>query len=193
MSASVEPVQLPAPPLRQRRWVPVLVLGLLLLGIVSGGYLTSDALGAARGEAVVVDPSVTVTALPGWELADRFRGPTGVRLSKGSASLDVLSLAFTGSSERLLAAYIEQILRPGAEQFRVSETVERVVLDSGQFGARINYVGLFGDVQAPIEGEVTAVVTQDGLGVIFDGWAPSGQLQFAIDDIHTMIQGAKIT
>jgi len=193
MSASVDPVPLPAPPLRQRRWVPVLVLGLLLLGIVSGGYLTSDALGAARGEAVVVDPSVTVTALPGWELADRFRGPTGVRLSKGSASLDVLSLPFTGSSERLLAAYIEQILRPGAEQFRVSETVEGVVLDSGQVGARITYVGLFGDVQAPIEGEVTAVVAQDGVGVIFDGWAPSGQLQFAIDDIHTMIQGAEIT
>lgn len=193
MSASVEPVPLPAPPLRQRRWVPVLVLGLLLLGIVSGGYLTSDALGAARGEAVVVDSSVTVTALPGWELADRFRGPTGIRLSKGSASLDVLSLPFTGSSEGLLAAYIEQILRPGAEQFRVSETVEHVDLDSGQVGARINYVGLFGDVQAPIEGEVTAVVTQGGLGVIFDGWAPSGQLQFAIDDIHTMIQGADIT
>lgn len=193
MSASVEPVPLPAPPLRQRRWVPVLVLGLLLLGIVSGGYLTSDALGAARGEAVVVDSSVTVTALPGWELADRFRGPTGIRLSKGSASLDVLSLPFTGTSEELLAAYIEQILRPGAEQFRVSETVEHVDLDSGQVGARINYVGLFGDVQAPIEGEVTAVVTQGGLGVIFDGWAPSGQLQFAIDDIHTMIQGADIT
>lgn len=193
MSASVEPVPLPAPPLRQRRWVPVLVLGVLLVGIVSGGYLTSDALGAAGGEAVVVSPSVTVTALPGWELADRFRGPTGIRLSKGSASLDVASLPFTGTSEGLLAAYIQQILEPGAEQFRVSESVEGVVLDSGLVGARINYVGLFGDVQAPIEGEVTAVVTQDGLGVIFDGWAPSPQLQFAIDDIHTMIQGAVIT
>jgi hypothetical protein len=39
---------------------------------------------------------------------------------------------------------------------------------------------------------VTAVVTRDGLGVIFDGWAPSGQLQFAIDDIRTMIRRAEI-
>jgi hypothetical protein len=193
MSASVEPVPLPAPPLRQRRWVPVLVLAVLIVGIVSGGYLTSDALGEAGGDTVVVSSSVTVTALPGWELADRFQGPTGVRLSTGGASLDVASLPFTGSSEGLLAAYIEQILQPGAEQFRVSETVEGVVLDSGRIGVRINYVGLFGDVQAPIEGEVTAVVTQDGLGVIFDGWAPSGQLQFAIDDIHRMIKGAEIT
>jgi hypothetical protein len=193
MSASVQPVPLPAPPLRQRRWVPVLVVAVLLVGIVSGGYVTADALGGVGGETVVVSPSVTVTALPGWELAERFEGPTGIRLTKGGASLDVASLPFTGSSEGLVAAYVENILEPGAEQFRVSETVEGVVLESGQVGARITYVGLFGDVQAPIEGEVTAVVTRDGLGVIFDGWAPSGQLQFAIDDIHTMIRRAEIT
>jgi hypothetical protein len=193
MSASVQPVPLPAPPLRQRRWVPVLVVAVLLVGIVSGGYVTADALGGVGGETVVVSPSVTVTALPGWELAERFEGPTGIRLTKGGASLDVASLPFTGSSEGLVAAYVENILEPGAEQFRVSETVEGVVLESGQVGARITYVGLFGDVQAPIEGEVTAVVTPDGLGVIFDGWTPSGQLQFAIDDIHTMIRRAEIT
>jgi hypothetical protein len=192
MSASVEPVPLPAPPLRQRRWVPVLVLAVVLVGIVSGGYVTADALGRVGGDTVVVSPSVSVTALPGWELAGRFTGPTGIRLSKGSSSLDVATLPFTGSSEGLLAAYIDNVLEPDAEQFRVSETVEGVVLDSGQVGARINYVGLFGDVQAPIEGEVTAVVTPDGVGVIFDGWAPSGQLQFAIDDIHTMIRTAEI-
>ena len=193
MSASVEPVPLPAPPLRQRRWVPVLVVAALLVGIVSGGYVTSDALGGVGGQTVVVSSSVTVTALPGWELADRFEDPTGIRLTKGGASLDVASLPFTGSSEELLAAYVQNILEPEAEQFRVSETVGGVVLDSGRVGARITYVGLFGDVQAPIEGEVTAVVTPDGLGVIFDGWAPSGQLQFAIDDIHTMIRRAEIT
>jgi hypothetical protein len=171
----------------------VLVVAVLLVGIVSGGYVAADALGGVGGETVVVSPSVTVTALPGWELADRFEGPTGIRLTKGGASLDVASLPFTGSSEGLVAAYVENILEPEAEQVRVSETVEGVVLESGQVGARITYVGLFGDVQAPIEGEVTAVVTPDGLGVIFDGWAPSGQLQFAIDDIHTMIRRAEIT
>jgi hypothetical protein len=192
MSARVEPVRLPAPPLRQRRWIPVLALAAFIAGIVSGGYLTSDALGEAGGDTVAVSSSVTVTALPGWELADRFEDPTGIRLSKGGASLDVASLPFTGGREGLLAAYVENILEPEAEQFRLSESVEGVVLDSGQVGARITYVGLFGDVQAPIEGEVTAVVTPDGLGVIFDGWAPSGQLPFAIDDIHTMIRRAEI-
>lgn len=192
MSASVESIALPPPPLRRRRWVPVVVLAALMAGIVSGGYLTSNALGQTGGRTIVVSSPVTVTAQPGWVLADRFSRPTGIRLAKGSASLDVASLPFAGSREDLLAAYIEDFLRPGAEQLRVSETVDGVVLNSGQIGARINYVGLFGDVQAPIEGEVTAVVTLEGVGVIFDGWAPSGQLQFAIDDIHTMVQGAEI-
>ena len=178
--------------LRHRRWIPVLVLAAVIVGVVSGGYLTSDALGRVGGQTVVVSPSVSVTAAPGWELAGRFDDPTGIRLSKGSSSLDVATIPFTGSDVDLLRAYVENILEPEAEQLRVSETVEQVTLDDGSSGARIAYVGLFGDVQAPIEGEVTAVVSPTGTGVIFDGWAPSGQLQYAIDDIHTMVQGAEI-
>lgn len=193
MSASVEHVPLPAPPIRQSRWVPVLVLAAVMVGIVSGGYLTSDALGRVGGQTVVVSASVSVTALPGWELADRFSDPTAIRLSKGSSSLDVATLPFTGTEIDLLRDWVENVLEPHAEQFRVSESVEQVTLDSGQTGARIAYVGLFGDVQAPIEGEVTAVVSANGTGVIFDGWAPSGQLQFAIDDIETMVRRAEIS
>ena len=193
MSASLEPVPLPPPPFRQRRWVPVLVLAVVVIAIVTGGYVTADALGRVGGETVFVSPSVSITALPGWELAGRFGDPTGIRLSKGSSSLDVATIPFTGSDIDLLRAYVDKLLEPDAEQFRVSETVERVTLDSGLPGVRIAYVGLFGDVQAPIEGEVTAVVSPSGTGVIFDGWAPSGQLQFAIDDVHTMVQGAEIS
>jgi hypothetical protein len=39
---------------------------------------------------------------------------------------------------------------------------------------------------------VTAVVSPSGEGVIFDGWAPAGQLQFEIDEIDTMIQHTEI-
>lgn len=193
MSAAAEPVTLPAPPLRHRRWIPALVVAAVIVGVVSGGYLTSDALGRVGGETVVVSPSVSVTALPGWELAGRVSDPTGIRLSKGSSSLDVATIPFTGTDVDLLRAYVQKVVEPDAEQFRVSETVQQVRFDNGLTGARIAYVGLFGDVQAPIEGEVTAVVSATGSGVIFDGWAPSGQLQFAIDDVHTMVRGAEIS
>lgn len=192
MSIGVEPVPLPAPPLDHRRWVPVLVLAVVIAGVVTGGYVTSDALGDTGDETVTISASVRVTALPGWELAERFGDPPGIRLTSGSTSLDVATIPFTGTDVDLLASYVDEVLAPDAEQFQVSEEVEAVRLASGLTGTRIAYVGLFGDVQAPIEGEVTAVVSPSGVGVIFDGWAPAGQLQFEIDEIDTMIDRAEI-
>jgi hypothetical protein len=192
VSADAEPVPLPVPPLRQRRWIPVIALAAVLAAVTSGGYLTSDALGEIQGGAVAVGTSVRVTPLPGWELAGRSAGPDRIRLTSGSTSLDVAALPFDGTDVDLLGRYVDDILEPDAEQFRVSEEVEPVRLASGLTGSRIAYVGLFGDVQAPIEGEVTAVVSPSGEGVIFDGWAPAGQLQFEIDDIDAMIERAEI-
>ncbi len=192
MSVGLEPVPLPAPPLRPRRWIPVLVLAAVMVGVVAGGYLLSDVVGQIRGEPVTVSASVQVTALPGWELAQRFGDPPGIRLTSGSTSLDVVTIPFTGSDVELLSSYVNELLEPGAEQFRVSEEVQPVRLASGLTGARIAYVGLFGDVQASIEGQVTAVVSPSGVGVVFDGWAPAGQLQFEIDEIDQMIRHAEI-
>jgi hypothetical protein len=192
VSVGAGPIPLPAPPLRHRRWIPVVVLVAVMGGVVSGGYVTSDALGETTGETVTVSASVRITPLAGWELAERFGDPPGIRLTSGSTSLDVATIPFTGTDVDLLASYIDQVLEPDAEQFQVSEEVEPVRLTSGLTGTRIAYVGLFGDVQAPIEGEVTAVVSPSGAGVIFDGWAPAGQLQFEIDEIDEMVERAVI-
>jgi len=186
------PIPLPAPRLRQRRWIPVVVLVAVMTGVVSGGYVTSDALGETSGETVMVSASVRITPLPGWVLAERFGDPPGIRLTSGSTSLDVATIPFTATDVDLLASYVGEVLEPDAEQFQVSEEVEPIRLASGLTGTRIAYVGLFGDVQAPVEGEVTAVVSPSGAGVIFDGWAPAGQLQFEIDEIDEMIERAEI-
>ena len=192
MSSSQEAATLPSPPPRERRWLPVLAISAVLVAVVSGGHLAADALGRTRGAAVTVSPSVEITPLPGWELAERFADPPGVRLTKGGANLDVLTLPFTGSDVDLLAEYVQQVLEPDAEQLQVSEQLELVTLGSGLSGSRIAYVGLFGDVQAPVEGEVTAVVSPSGTGVLFDGWAPAGQLQFALDEVDAMIASTEI-
>jgi hypothetical protein len=192
VSAGIDRVPLPAPPLHQRRWIPVVALAAVLAAVTTGGYLTSDALGEIRGGAVAVGTSVRVTPFPGWELAGRSTDPDRIRLTSGSTSLDVAAFPFDGTDVDLLGRYVDDVLEPDAEQFRVSEEVEPVRLASGLTGSRIAYVGLFGDVQAPIEGEVTAVVSPSGEGVIFDGWAPAGQLQFEIDEIDAMIERAEI-
>jgi hypothetical protein len=164
----------------------------VIVAVVAGGYVVADALGRTPGAPATVSASVTITPLPGWELAERFGDPPGARFTRGGASLDVASIAFAGSDLELLATYVEEVLEPEAEQLRVSQTVEPVILVGGLMGSRIAYVGTFGDVQAPIEGEVTAVVSPSGVGVAFDGWAPAGQLPFAIDDIRTMVRTAEI-
>ena len=189
---SVAEALLPAPPLRERRWLPTLLVAVVIVAVVSGGYVLSDALGEPAGAATTVSASVSVTPLPGWELAERFGDPPGARFTRGNASLDVATIPFAGSDVDLLAAYVDEALAAGAEQLRVSEAVEPVVFDDGLTGSRIAYVGMFGDVQAPIEGEVTAVVSPSGVGVVFDGWAPSGQIRFSIEDIRTMVRTAEI-
>jgi hypothetical protein len=183
---------LPAPPPRERRWIPAIAVGALIVGVVSGGHVASGALGEAHPGAVAVGDAVEVAPQPGWELAERFEDPTGIRLTSGSATLDVAELAFDGTDVELLREFVDDVLAPQAEQIRLSEGIESVLFANGLTGARIAYVGLFGDVQTPVEGEITTVVSPLGTGVVFDAWAPTGQLQMSLDDMHTMIETTEI-
>jgi hypothetical protein len=164
----------------------------LIVAVVSGGYLVADALGEPAAGTIDVGEAVRVTPQPGWELVERFQSPVGIRLTNGSGNLDVATTPFTGTDIDLLVDYVESVLEPDAKQLQVSGDVEAVPVGSGLTGARIAYVGLFGDVQAPIEGTVTATVSPTGSGVVFDGWAPQGQLRFAADDIEAMIRSTEI-
>lgn len=147
---------------------------------------------------VEVVPGVTIAAVEGWEVVDRYTQPVeggeadAVRLSSGAASLDVLSGSYSGSPDDLFLLYVEQVLSPHAEQIQVSEQLETFTTDQGHRGARGFYLGVFLEVQAPIEGEVSAVVTPDGLGVITDGWTTEGQLARAIDATRAMTASLEV-
>jgi hypothetical protein len=161
----------------------------VIAAVLFGGYAVAGSL-AAEGP-VDVAGVVRVFPLPGWELATLFDQPPGVRLARGSVNLDVAAVSFTGTSDDLLREYVEAALEGEAEQLSVSP-VEAVTLRSGLRGSRITYVGSFGDVQVPIEGTVTTVVSSSGVGVVFDGWAPSGLLRSALEDIETMVDRAEV-
>lgn len=182
---------LPAPPPRERRVLPSAGVVFVLAAVVLGGYLTAGALSAPVGPPVVIGGAVRVTPLSGWELAERSGDPPVARFTRGSANLDVAVIGFSGSGRDLLREYVTQILEPGAAQLSVSR-VEAVELDPGRNALRLSYVGTFGDVQVPIEGEVTAIVSGSGVGAIFDGWAPSGLLRYALGDIESMIANAEM-
>ena len=189
MRVAEEP--LPAPPVREHTVLPVAAVVVVLTVVVFGGYVTAGALSSRTGAAVDVAGLVRVTPLAGWEVADRSSDPSGVRLTRGSGTLDVFAGSFSDAADDLMREYVVGSLESQAEQLSVSQ-VETVELASGPRGVRVSYVGTFHDVPAPIEGEVTAVVSNSGVGVIFDGWAPSGQLQSVRGAVRTMIETAEV-
>lgn len=189
MHVAEEP--LPAPPVRERTVLPVVAVVLVLAVVVFGGYVTAGALSSRTGAAVDLAGLARVTPLSGWEPAGRSSDPSGVRLTRGSGTLDVFAGSFADAADDLMREYVVESLERQAEQLSVSQ-VEAVELASGLRGVRVSYVGTFRDVPVPIEGEVTAVVSESGVGVIFDGWAPSGQLQSVRDDVRTMIETAEL-
>jgi len=189
MRVAEEP--LPAPAVRERTIVPVLAVVLVLGVVVFGGFVTAGALSSRTGAGVDVAGLVRVTPLSGWELAGRSSDPSGVRLTRGNGTLDVVTGSFAAAADDLMREYVVGSLESQAEQLSVSH-VETVELASGLRGVRVSYVGTFRDVPVPIEGEVTAVVSTSGVGVIFDGWAPSGQLRSVRGDVRTMIETAEV-
>ena len=177
---------------RERTWLPTLaVLGVILV-VVLGGYVTAAALSEPAGAPVSVDGVVTVQPLSGWEVADTrpVGGLPFARLTRGGGNLDVVVVpSYGGTASGLADDYVERVLKRQLSRLSVSGRLDHVALDDGLEGVRFRYVGVT-DTGASIEGEVTAVVTATGDGVVFDGWAPQGLLAYVDGDLHTMIDGA---
>ena len=183
-------------PLRAReardRLVPTLVVAAAIAVVVFGGYVVGGALAIPAGPPVEVAGVVRVQPLSGWEVAGHFEEPPGVRLTRGGGNLDVVEVPFQGDASDLAAEYVHRILEPEAKQLSVSREAQPVRLASGLSGVRITYFGLFGKSEAPIEGEVTAVVSPSGAGVVFDGWGPEGVLRYVLDDVRAMTDAAEV-
>ena len=176
----------------ERRWWPALaVLGVILV-VVLGGFVTAAALSEPAGHPVTVGSVVTVQPLTGWVTADT--APIGdlpfARITRGGGNLDVVVIPGYGGTARGLADdYVERVLRQELTQLSVSDALATVTLLDGSVAQRLHYVGA-NDTGQSVEGEVTAVVTPNGDGVVFDGWAPEGLLAFVDGDLHTMIDRA---
>lgn len=187
MDISVAPAQT-----FRRALVPTVAVAVAIAAVVFGGYLVGGALEGPLGAPVEVGGVVRVQPLPGWEVAAWFEDPPGVRLTRGSGNLDVVSVPFQGTAEDLAAEYVTAVLEPEAQQLSVSREAESVTLASGLSAVRISYVGRFGKAAVPIEGEVTAAVSPSGAGVVFDGWSPEGGLRYVVEDARVMIEEAEV-
>jgi len=186
----------PTPPagcrLRSSAVLPSFLVVVSILVVVFGGYVAAGALSEPAGPRVTVGGAVRVSPLSGWEVAQRFTNALGVGLTRGAGNLDVFAASFGGDVTDLAREYVNRVLEPDAVRLSVSPSTAPVRLRSDLEGVRLHYVGLFGRGQAPVEGEVTVLVTSSGTGVVFDAWAPQGLLQYVIDDTRTMIEDAVV-
>jgi hypothetical protein len=177
-------------------------LVLLVIVVVLGGGLVAAASvaddaggviprgGEGDGAPVEVAPGVSVPVASGWSQQEP---PSGIaaRFSRGSAILDVFVFPGSGTEEDLYRSYVEHVLRAGATALQTGEP-QPVQLGDGTPAARGGYLGTFEGVASPIEGELTAVLTSDGRGVVFDGWAGQGQLAPVLEEIRAMVDGSAV-
>lgn len=176
----------------RRAFLATIVVAAAIATVVFGGFVVGGALSRTVGAPVEVAGVIRVQPLSGWEVASRSGSPPRVRLTRGGGNLDIAEFPFQGSARELVAAYVREVLEPEAQHLSVSRETQTVTLGSGLVGVRLGYVGLFGRSPAPIEGEVTAVVSPNGVGAVFDGWGAEGVLRYMLDDAHVMIASAVI-
>ncbi len=169
------------------------MVALVIVVVVLGGYVTAGALAGGGDAARTVGGAVTVRPASGWVAVDDPGDPgTEARFTRGSATLDVFAGPAGGDARALAEAYVRGSLDPNSTRLTVPPPAGWVTvpLAGGLTGVRLGYIGVFDQSGVPIEGEVTAVITPGGAGVVFDGWAPQGQLRFGLDDVQAMIEGA---
>ena len=186
-------------PARTRRSPLALVLlGVVLAVTVAGGYVVAGALETPSGPPAGFPGVVVVRPLVGWAIVGRAEanGWPFVRLTRGAGNLDVAVRRGEGAVPPGPVAYanryLDEVLRPGVEQLSVAERLEPLTLDGDRRAVRFRYAGLVPDTRAPIEGEVTVVLTSTGTGVVFDAWAPEGLLPYVVGDARAMIGEADL-
>lgn len=196
--SEAEPAVPPPPPPparpRERKWAPVFViLGVLAVVTLGGLPFVAPGINAVGGTTepgvpIEVAPGVTVTPLAGWQIGETVSPEHRLRLIKGNGFLDLFSVSAVGSSEDVYLAYVNDVLGPETTQLQFQEDPEPVGLDGGLEGARGGYSGTFEGVSAPIEGEVTGVLTLSGGAFAFDGWAQQGQFGQIAEEVREMVE-----
>jgi hypothetical protein len=114
----------------------------------------------------------------------------GVRFQRGDTIVDVGLAAFTASPAELLAAYVNQVLVPSAQDVQVSAP-ETGVAGNGKPTARASFTGTFPDTGAT-EGEISTQVTPGGIGIVVAAHAPQGRLAGSIDDVHQFVDTIEV-
>ncbi len=190
----------PGPP-REAKWLPTVASLVVLLFVSFGGFLvvgepsaaTQEITGdpEAPGQPIQLGPGVTISVPPGWSVEQPGGQPPSLRLSNGIGQMYIAISPVTGDPGQQLQAYLDEVLRPQASQISTSPS-QPIEIPSGNPAAFFAYVGTFEGVNAPLEGEVAAVVAPGGTALVVDGWAPEGQFVSIQEDVRSTVVSAEV-
>ena len=187
-----------------RRWLPTVLVTLVMSMTVLGGFVFAETLPTPEVQPVALAGVLRVRPLPGWEVVRREQAtvplPSGgvisgefAQLTRGSGAVDLLALPdVDGDALELADLYATAVLTSQLERLSVSGQVERITLPTGLEAVRFGYIGSQPQTGAALEGSVTAVVAPSGNGAVFDGWAPQGQLELISEELVAMIARADV-
>jgi hypothetical protein len=194
----------PGAPRPGRRWLPTLLVALVISVTVLGGFVVAETLPPPDVRPLALGGVLTIRPLPGWEVVRREPAtvplPSGgvisgefAQVTRGNGALDLLALPGVGGTALELAdLYAAGVLTRQLERLSVSSLVERITLRNGVEAVRFGYIGSEPQTGAAIEGSVTVAVAPSGNGAAFDGWAFQGQLQLISGELVSMIESAEV-
>jgi hypothetical protein len=186
----VRPDEAPAQRVRERRWVPTMIVAALILIIAQGARTVADATAGATGPPITVGSVLTVQPRPGWDVVSTTAVPPAARLHRGPVLLDVFVYpAASDGPGGVAARYVEGALRPGLAQVTIGEAAP-TTLTGGVPAVRFGYVGVTHD-GVPLEGVVIAA-SGSSASAVFDAYAPRGELATVAGDLQAMIDGAEV-
>jgi hypothetical protein len=170
------------------------IVAVLIAGLFFGSQILNEAIpvhagtgGRDPGTPVSIGPNSQITPLRGWSVGELEGG--GLRLEKGYVAIDLLSPDLSGSAADLARAYVDEVLRPAAEQ--LTATDPEVATGEAGSAARLRYAGIFTGANGTIEGEVTVFVAS-GATVVADAWSPQGELAVLLGEVHEMLDTIEV-
>jgi hypothetical protein len=189
MTAAMYPPMPAAPqPREPKGGLATLVVLLIMVGIVAGGFVAQNAVADEPPKPIAVGLGVSITPPPDWEFGGRSEDVNTILLSQGSGSLAITVVDGTEVRAALEALRDEWLAGGTVSASDIGEVAD---VRPGQAGLRFAYSGTFEDVGTPrstaVEGEVTGV-SGTGVTVLFDGWAGLGDYVAVSAEIATMIR-----
>jgi hypothetical protein len=177
-----------ATPTRERRWLPVVIVTILIVVVAGGARSVADATATDVGP-IALGP-VRVQPAEGWQ-AEGAATPSFVRVHKGPVTLDIsVAPPAAGGPGVVAALYREQRLVPAFAHL-LPGVPEDAALPGGVPATRFYYLAGTDD-GVILDGLVVAADAPDA-SVVFDVRAPSaGDLADVVEDVRSMVEGATI-